>query len=595
MQIAETVLSVLRERGRRGLPCDELYRQLFNPHLYLLAYGRLYSNKGAMTPGVDGETVDGMSLAKVGRIIDALRHERYRFQPAKRVYIPKKNGKKRPLGLPSWSDKLVGEVIRLLLEAYYEPRFSDRSHGFRSGRGCHTALREVAHTWTGTTWFIEGDISDCFGSLDHDVMITTLTEKIVDNRFLRLLCNMLQAGYLEDWVFNATLSGAPQGGVVSPILSNIYLDRLDTFVETVLIPEYTRGAGRADNPAYTKVKSAAARARKRGDRAAARDLRRQMLQLPSKDPRDPGFRRLRYCRYADDQLLGFTGPKTEAEEIKQRLARFLRDDLRLELAQDKTLITHARTHAARFLGYEITVQHNDRLVDRGARRARSTNGAVALRVPKTVIKAKCAPYLARGKPETRSRLVNESDHAIVATFGAEYRGLVQYYLLAGDVWRLNRVQWVMLTALLKTLACKHHSTVSKMAARHKTTIPTPYGPRRCFEARIERDSRKPLVARFGGIPLKRKKDAVLIDRKPIPGTIRGKELIARLLTGRCEACTRLGEMNVHHVRKLADLTTPGRPQPTWAQLMVKRRRKTLVVCNTCHDTIHERQPTKALT
>ena len=591
MQSAETVLSVLRERGRRGLPCDELYRQLFNPHLYLLAYGRLYSNKGAMTPGVDGETVDGMSLAKIGRITEALRYERYRFQPTKRVYIPKKNGKKRPLGLPSWSDKLVGEVVRLLLEAYYEPRFSDRSHGFRSGRGCHTALREVAHTWTGTTWFVEGDISDCFGSLDHDVMITILSGKIFDNRFLRLLRNMLQAGYLEDWVWNATLSGAPQGGVVSPILSNIYLDRLDTFVETVLIPEYTRGTGRAGNPAYTQVKSAAARARRRRDRASARDLRRQMLTLPSKDPRDPGFRRLRYCRYADDHLLGFTGPKAEAEQIKQRLATFLRDDLKLELAQDKTLITHARTQAARFLGYEITVQHNDRLVDRGARRARSTNGAVALRVPKTVIKAKCVPYLSRGKPETRTRLVNESDHAIVATFGAEYRGLVQYYLLAGDVWRLDRVQWVMLTALLKTLACKHQSTVSKMAARYKTTIHTPDGPRRCFEAKVERDGRNPLVARFGGIPLRREKDAVLTDHKPIPGTIRGKELIARLLTGRCEACAGLGEMHVHHVRKLTDLTTPGRPQPTWAQLMAKRRRKTLVVCNACHDTIHARQPT----
>jgi retron-type reverse transcriptase len=152
MQSAETVLGVLRERGRRGLPCTELYRQMFNPQLYLLAYGRLYSNKGAMTPGVDGETVDGMSLGKIGRIIDALRHERYRFAPVKRVYIPKSNGKTRPLGLPSWSDKLVGEVIRLLLEAYYESRFSGQSHGFRPGRGCHTALREVANTWTGTTW-----------------------------------------------------------------------------------------------------------------------------------------------------------------------------------------------------------------------------------------------------------------------------------------------------------------------------------------------------------------------------------------------------------------------------------------------------------
>jgi group II intron reverse transcriptase/maturase len=223
MQNAETVLNVLRDRGRRGLPCDELYRQLFNPQPYLLAYGRLYSNHGAMTPGADGETVDGMSEAKIGRIIDALRHERYRFRPVRRVWIPKKNGKLRPLGMPTWSDKLVGEVVRLLLEAYFEPTFSDRAHGFRPGRGCHTALREVANTWTGTTWFIEGDLADCFGSFDHTIMADTVAEKIHDGRFLRLLRNMLTAGYLEDWIWHATLSGVPQGGIASPVLSNIYL------------------------------------------------------------------------------------------------------------------------------------------------------------------------------------------------------------------------------------------------------------------------------------------------------------------------------------------------------------------------------------
>ncbi len=215
MQSAETVLGVLRDRGRRGLPCDELYRQLFNRELYLTAYGRLYSNKGAMTPGVDGETVDGMSLGKIDRIIEAVRHERYRFRPVRRVHIPKKNGKTRPLGLPSWSDKLLGEVMRLLLEAYYEPTFSDRSHGFRPGRGCHTALREVAETWTGTTWFTEEDIARCFEQFDHDVLLGTLGEKIHDNRFLRLIKQMLQAGYLEDWKWNATLSGTPQGGLCS--------------------------------------------------------------------------------------------------------------------------------------------------------------------------------------------------------------------------------------------------------------------------------------------------------------------------------------------------------------------------------------------
>jgi len=194
MQSAETVLGVLRERGGRGLPLEQLYRQMFNPQLYLLAYGRIYANQGSMTPGVSQETVDGMSLGKIGRIIDAMRHERYRFRPVRRVLIPKKNGKMRPLGLPTWSDKLVGEVVRLLLEAYYEPTFSDRSHGFRPGRGCHTALREVANTWTGTTWFVEGDVSDCFGSLDHEVMLSTLAERIHDHRFLRLVRGMLTAG-----------------------------------------------------------------------------------------------------------------------------------------------------------------------------------------------------------------------------------------------------------------------------------------------------------------------------------------------------------------------------------------------------------------
>ncbi|MEU8720487.1 reverse transcriptase/maturase family protein, partial [Streptomyces antimycoticus] len=440
MQNAETVLGVLRERGRCGLPCNELYRQLFNPQLYLLAYGRIYANHGAMTPGVTSETVDGMSQRKIDRIIEAMRHERYRFHPVRRVHIPKKNGKTRPLGLPTWSDKLVGEVIRLLLEAYYEPMFSDRSHGFRPRRGCHTALREVDHTWTGTSWFIEGDIADCFGSLDHQVLLSILGEKIHDQRFLRLVRNMLTAGYLEDWKWGATLSGAPQGGVASPVLSNIYLHKLDEFVETVLIPEYTRGKRRARNPAYLEVQNLLAKARRRGDRVQARALRQRMVSLPSADPNDPAYRRLRYIRYADDHLLGFTGPKAEAEQIKQRLAQFLRDKLKLELSQEKTLITHARTGAARFLGYEITTQHND---TKKTGRYRRVNGQIALRVPQDVVKAKCAPYLARGNPAKRTALINSSDHAIVATFGTVYRGVVQYYLLAGDVFRLHRLQWVM--------------------------------------------------------------------------------------------------------------------------------------------------------
>ena len=590
MQSAETVLGVLRERGRRGLPLEELYRQMFNPQLYLLAYGRIYANKGAMTPGVTRETVDGMSIRKIERIITAMRYQRYRFGPVRRTHIPKKNGKTRPLGMPTWSDKLVGEVVRLLLEAYYEPTFSDRSHGFRPGRGCHTALREVVNTWTGTTWFVEGDISDCFGSLDHEVMVSVLAEKIHDNRFLRLVRNMLTAGYLEDWIWNATLSGVPQGGIASPILSNIYLHKLDVFVEKTLIPEFTRGRLRARNPEYRAVEQAIARARRMGDRAQVRSLYRRLHSLPSQDPRDPGYRRLRYCRYADDTLLGFAGPKVEAEEIKRRLAQFLRDDLKLELSPDKTLVTHARTQRARFLGYEITVASSATRTRRPSksdgRNRRSLSGTVVLRVPASVVKAKSAPYLSRGKPACRNPMINQSDYNIVARFGAEYRGIVQYYLLASDVFRLHRLRWVMETSMLHTLARKHRSSVTKMAARFKAKIATPHGLRTRFEAKVEREGRKPLVAWFGGIPLKRQKNAVLTDRQHTGPIYPNRQLVTRLLKGRCELCERTDNIQVHHVRQLADLDKPGQPQPVWAQAMAKIRRKALVVCGDCHDLIH---------
>jgi len=308
-----------------------------------------------------------------------------------------------------------------------------------------------------------------------------------------------------------------------------------------------------------------------------------MLSLPSQDPHDPGYRRLRYSRYADDHLLGFAGPKAEAQQIKDRLAQFLRDDLKLELSPDKTLITHARSGAARFLGYEITIQGDNRRLTKGRRAA---NGQTRLRVPNDVLKAKCAPYLTRGQPARQVSLINKDDYTIVASFGIRYRGIVQYYLLAGDVYRLNRLRWVMETSMLHTLAAKHRSSVSKMAGKYKAKIGTPHGVRTCFEARFERHGRSMLVARFGGIALKRRQQAVLIDREPTR-THPGQELISRLLADRCEICGHTDTVQVHHVRKLADLTMSGNP-PEWARFMTSKRRKSLVVCGSCHDLIHHR-------
>src|SRR6266705_951694 len=583
MQTAEVVLNVLRERGRKGLPCTQLYRQMFNEDLYLLAYGNIYSNDGAMTPGVGEETADGMSEEKIEQITGLMRREKYRFSPARRVYIPKKNGRLRPLGMPTWSDKLVGEVVRLLLEAFYEPRFSDSSHGFRKSRGCHTALREIGSTWTGTTWFIEGDISDCFGSLDHEILLGILAEKIHDNRFLRLIRNMLKAGYLEDWDYRDTLSGVPQGGTVSPILSNVYLDKLDKFVEQELIPQYTRGARRRLNPEYSRVQSRKRRARTRGDRAAARDLQKQLRTLPRDEPMDPGYRRLKYLRYADDHILGFIGPKAEAEEIKARLATFLRETLELELNQAKTLITHARTQRARFLGYDISVWHCNTKITGGRRAA---NGKIALKVPPDVVRTQCARYRKHGKPWHRTQLQNLDDYDIVRTYGAEYRGVVNYYLLAHDVWRLTRLRWNALTSMLKTLSAKHGSTVSKMAARHKAKIKTRDGKRTCFEARKHREGKEDLVARFGGIPLRQNRRAVIRDPAPVRAPYPRKQLIKRLRKRECELCETGTTVAVHQVARLKELGKPGPGQPAWAALMAKMRRKTLIVCANCHEYIH---------
>jgi group II intron reverse transcriptase/maturase len=590
MQDARAVLAVLRERGRQGLPCDELYRQMFNKSLYLLAYGNIYSNQGAMTPGPCDETADGMSEEKIEQIIAAMRGERYRFAPVRRVYIPKKNGKLRPLGLPSWSDKLAGEVVRLLLEAYYEPVFSDQSHGFRKRRGCHTALRDIQNTWTGTVWFIEGDISDCFGTIDHEILMAILAEKIHDNRFLRLIRNMLKAGYLEDWEYHETLSGTPQGGVISPLLSNIYLDKLDKFIERELIPQYARGKVRRLSRVYGRLADRRWHARQRGDWDQARDLLSQMRLLPSRDPVDPGYRRLLYLRYADDVLLGFAGPKAEAEQIKHKLAVFLRETLALDLNPGKTLITHARTRAARFLGYEIIVQQSSTKLTRGQR---SASGRIALRVPRDVITAQCARYRRRGRPWHRGALQNLSDYNIVRIYGAEYRGVVNYYLLAQDVWKLQRLRWNAETSMLKTLAAKHKSTVCTMAARHKAKTATPAGLRTCFEARARREGKPDLIARFGGIPLRHDRRAVIREPGPVPVTYPHKELIHRLRTRRCELCEHGTTVAVHQVAKLSQLSKPGPDQPAWAALMAKMRRKTLIVCAACHDYIHASPVTHA--
>jgi group II intron reverse transcriptase/maturase len=586
MRDAETTLAVIRERGKKGLHLEDVYRQLYNPDLFLRAYGRIYKNNGAMTQGTTEETVDGMSTGKIQSIIELLRDERYRWSPVRRTFIPKRNGKLRPLGIPTWSDKLLQEVMRSILEAYYEPQFSPTSHGFRPELGCHTAVRAIYSYWTSVKWLVEGDIKGCFDNIDHTVLLSILREKIHDNRFLILIENLLKAGYLEQWSYRPTFSGTPQGGIASPLLANIYLDRLDKFVEQTLIPEFTKGERKRTRPEYNRLLLRKQRLKaKDAPEGDLKPIRAKLRFLGKNDQFDPDYRRLRYIRYADDFLLGFDGPREEAGEIKARLSMFLRDHLKLELSPEKTLITHARTEKARFLGYDVSTFDNP---------GRPGHGHITLRIPPQVIEEKVARYTCGGKPTHRPELANESDFTIVGTYGQEYRGYAQYYAYANNRYWLHRLHWAMRFSLLKTLAAKHKSSVAKMAERYTAKAINENGVTQCLQVVIQRPGKSPLVATFGGQSLKAQPfrwiEDQFLDQDRV---ICRNELIQRVMADECELCGSRDRVQVHHVRKLADLKIEGRKDvPSWRQVMASRRRKTLIVCKGCHEAIHAGRPTR---
>jgi group II intron reverse transcriptase/maturase len=595
MQRAEQILQAMRKMGRKRIPLTRVYRCLFSGDLFLTAYDKIGRNKGALTPGTEDDTADGMNIERIRKLIEQLRYERFKFRPARRTRIPKKSGGSRPLGIPNFSEKLVQEALRLLLEAYYEPRFSNNSHGFRPGRGCHTALASIKERFKGTTWFIEGDIRGCFDNVDHEVLMEILSRDIHDGRLLNLIRMTLQAGYMEDWQFHQTYSGTPQGGIISPLLANIYLHELDMFIEEKLIPKYTRGERRAPNLEYIRVTHRIRNARKRGDNELVKELEQQRRQLPSQDTHDPNFRRLRYCRYADDFILGFIGPKSEADEIKAAIGGFLKEKLHLEMSEPKTLITHARTEHAQFLGYAISVYQAD---DKMSRRTgtpiktRSVNGGVRLGIPFGRVEEYTQQYLRNNKPIHEAALLPYSDAQIIHVYQQRFRGVAQYYKYAVDRYRLGKLKYVMEVALAKTLAGKFKTSVSRIYRKYHGTHAVDGYTYRTLQVQVPTKKGTRCIY-WGAIPLR----VVKPGTKRIDDNIRWRDwllsprsdLIRRLLAGECEVCGSQENCEVHHVHKLSNLRNRwrGRKQkPAWVVRMIALRRKTLVVCNQCHRNIH---------
>lgn len=550
-----------------------------------MAYSNLQANQGRLTPGTNAEdTIDGMSSAKIEALIQQLGEGSFRWQPAKRVYIAKANGKRRPLSIPTWTDKLVQEGMRLILEAYYEPRFSAHSHGFRPQRGCHSALGEIVNEWRGVKWFIEGDIQGCFDHIDHDRLLQRIGKDIKDEKFLKLLREMLKAGYMEGWQYQGSYSGTPQGGILSPLLANIYLHELDEFVETELLPRYNLGARREANPAYNRLGYQLRKAVAEGNDALAHHLRKTKATLPSVITDDPNYRRLGYVRYADDFILGYAGTKAEAECIKAAISTFL-TSMKLTLSAEKTLITHAAAGRAKFLNYEVTVTYEN---SKKTAKRRIVNGRIALRVPLEVCEKWIRKYQRQGKTVHDSRRLLDSDYDIVTAYGAELRGLVNYYTMALNVRRLGQVKYVLQTSLVKTLAAKHKQSVAWVYRKYRQQWETTSG----LAVKIERVDKPPLIATFGADPMHYQRlPEYLHDRQPYTGLPKRRQFLTRLLAETCELCGNQTQVEVHHIKSIRQLTkryrNQGKAVPPWIQRMAEMYRNTLVVCKPCHLAIHQ--------
>ncbi|KAA2408971.1 group II intron reverse transcriptase/maturase [Alistipes onderdonkii] len=597
MRSPERVLNSLNEHSKdSSYKFERLYRILFNEELFYVAYQKIASNGGSTTKGSDGRSIDEMSLARIETLIASLKDESYQPHPSRRVHIPKKNGKTRPLGIPAFEDKLVQEVVRMILEAIYEGHFETTSHGFRPKRSCHTALLHIQKTFSGAKWFIEGDIKGFFDNIDHDVLVGILRERISDDRFIRLIRKFLKAGYVEDWTFHNTYSGMPQGGIVSPILANIYLDKLDKYVKEY-IRHFDMGTkrrpGKESNDLANERKRTVRKLKKVKDGtekaalvARLKAIEQERAAFPSGDEMDGSYRRLKYIRYADDFILGVIGSKEDALRIKEDIKSFLSESLALELSEEKTLITHTGK-SAKFLGYEITVTRNNHQRRDVQGRLRRTYGKrVRLNVSMATLRDKLLEYgameikLRNGKeiwkPKCRSGLIFNDDLEILDRYNRETVGFCNYYLIANNCVVLHNFRYIMEYSMYKTFAGKYRSTVRKINKKYRLNklFTVKYEQQGVIKSRtFYKTSFKRRTTAFNGS----------CDIEPYSiADVSRTNLTDRLKAEKCELCGATGKLIMHHVRNLKDL----KGKESWERLMSARKRKTIALCPSCHRLRH---------
>jgi len=588
------ILDKIRENSRNNKEeiFTRLYRYMLRTDLYHLAYKNLYANKGAATKGVNDDTADGFSEEKINMIIKSLTDESYYPNPVRRSYIQKKQNstKKRPLGIPTFTDKLVQEVLRMILEAVYEPTFSNFSHGFRPNRSCHTALNSIKNEFVGVSWFIEGDIKGCFDNIDHRVLVEVINSKIKDARMIKLIWKFLKAGYMEAWQYHVTYSGCPQGGIVSPILSNIYLNELDKFTEKTA-KEFYRNKDKWCTPEYDEISRRINQARYKLKSAKGqekttllkliKEMRNERRKTPFVSKTDKA---IKYIRYADDFIIGVRGNKADCEQIKRKFSEFISQTLKMELSEEKTLITHSNQYA-RFLGYDVRVRRDNTVKTKNGLKSRTLNYTVELCVP---FDDKIMPFLFEKsaikqekngtiEPVSRKSLIRCTDFEIVSAYNSELRGICNYYGMSSNFIKLDYFYYLMKYSCLKTLANKHGTTSRKTVKKYhdgKGSWSIPY--------QTAKGAKRLKFADYAECKNANSFNDVIIDfamKRKLSRTTIEQRLSAQI----CELCGKTDTpLEIHHVNKVKNL----KGKAYWEIIMIAKRRKTLVVCKGCHHNIH---------
>lgn len=597
-----TMLEELARQSKYGK--SKVWNILLNPDIHVIAYNTIKGNDGAMTPGIDGKTLDGTSMEKILKNIEKLKQHTYQFKPIRRVYIPKKNGKLRPLGIPGPDDKIIQRVMALILEAIYDheknPIFKDTSHGFRRGKSTHTALKYITQ-WVGADWFIEGDIKGYFDNINHNILADMLKEKIEDQQFIDLYWKAVKVNYVEMNSGKKTYGdiGVPQGGTLSPILSNIYLHKFDEYIENRIIQEKEKKIPISiDHPEYkklhTRISNKRQSLRNTKDPEKAKTLLQEIKTIEKERAKHPSKLtnplacQIWYVRYADDFIIGVRGTETQAKDIWAYAKNFLEETLKLETSAEKTLITNIKNDRANFLGAQIRIwtsrthdsKHTIRKYKEVKRKVRVSTGRVILLAPLKKLVQKLADQgICKIRnfekrdiiPQRKTAWVNLETYEIVKKYNQVWKGILNYYSFAWNRSQLNLIQYLLQHSAACTLMNKLKLNSRKQVfQRFGTQLSTPHEHNKKNIARFEIRKSLTRINKFNINPT--------IPFETFYHNIRSKSK----LDLDCLICGERNNIEMHHIRSLKTGITDN----SFNQIMKNIQRKQIPVCRNCHNRIH---------